>query len=149
MFSLVALIVNLIPVMAALAIDYSVPVTDESLEIYSKFKIDVSCSKKDGILTVEYTLPLMLTGSPRRVSLTLNSESATSFSGDLGSMTCDGVKCAVKFENLNLIESEVEEEVFFSSTEFTEFFGKMAVAMAFRKDPGGIFHGDPTVYCAN
>lgn len=122
-------------------VEYAVPVV-AGLEPYSVFPLeDYSVRIRRGQHgTVEYNLPMELTGEPLEIELRGSMtpvDGVIHLSGPLGEMKCAADQCEVTYKNLEINPVRVEQFLRGISQSDQEFAARLRVAGDFRLDPRG------------
>lgn len=142
------LVFGLLGIMAnsfAVEAKYEVPVSEE-LKEYSQFELPDFEKKVDGNkVSVEYTLPDLLTGNLEKIELRGQiraNKNEILLTGEKGTAKCVGllstITCTVSYYNLNLDETKAIEAIKNMSTTDKEFTGRIEVMRSFSTDPVGI-----------
>ncbi len=124
---------------------YEVPVSAE-LKEYASFELPDFEKKVDGDkVSVEYTLPSVLTGNLEKIELkgkVHTNKDEILLKGYKGAAKCVGllstITCTISYENLNIDEAKAIEAIKSMSTSEEEFTGRIEVMRAFSTDPVGI-----------
>lgn len=137
---LFAILMTVFTVSSAFA-GYTVPVGERTeLAPFARFELpDYKLEINNGRATIQYTLPLALTGTPVHIqaSGSARSTDALVMTGPFADITCNATQCRVGYQAVNIDRDARENFLREISKTETEFQMRLKVARIFDADPIG------------